>query len=118
MTDRFIKLLPLVAALAVSGLANASVDSSTITVKDAQSLVVKYGDLNLNTGDGVKTLHARLRKAANEVCKPFDGRALGGNAEYGACVSNAVSRAVADVGNANLTRLHLYGRVGQFVASN
>lgn len=117
MTNRYTKLLPLVAALAVSGLANANVNDS-ITIKDAKSVVVKYGDLNLNTKDGVKTLHARLRKAANQVCRPFDGRELSHNVEYGGCVTDAVNRAVADVGNVNLTRLHRYGRVGDFVASN
>jgi UrcA family protein len=118
MTNRYTKLLPLVAALAVSGLANANTDSSIITTGKAQSIVVKYGDLNLGTSNGVKTLHTRLRKAAYQVCRPFDGRTLSGNAEYGACISDAVNRAVADVGNANLTRLHRYGRVGEFVAAN
>ena len=118
MTNRYTKLLPLIAALAVSGLANANVNNDSITVKDAKSIVVKYGDLNLNTKDGVKTLHSRLRKAANQVCQPFDGRDLTHNVAYGGCVSDAVTRAVADVGNANLTRLHRYGRLGEFVASN
>ena len=120
MTNRYTKLLPLAAALAVCGLANANngADSKFITIKDAQSVVVKYGDLNLNTGAGVKALHVRLRKAARKVCSPFDGRDLSQNLSYGSCVADAVTRAVADVNNPNLTRLHRYGRVGEFVASN
>ena len=58
MTSRLIKLLPVAAALAFSGVAGAS------TVRELPSVVVKYGDLNLDTNDGVAQLHARLRKAA------------------------------------------------------
>ena len=110
--SNFIQLLPLVAALATGGVANAA------QVQISQSVVVKYGDLDLNTRTGVKTLHARLRTAAREVCAPSDGRALADTGDYDACVSNAVTRAVSDVGNPNLTRLHRYGRVGVIVAAN
>ena len=112
MSKNLVKLLPLVAALAVSSLANAS------TSAEVPSIVVKYGDLNLKSSAGVKTLHARLRTAAKQVCSPLDGRVLGERGQFEGCVTGAVSRAVADVGNPNLTRLHLYGRVGQFVAAS
>ncbi len=43
MSKRLIKLLPLAAALALSGYASAT------TPKDLPSVVVKYGDLDLDT---------------------------------------------------------------------
>ena len=48
MSKRLIKLLPLAAALALSGYASAT------TPKDLPSVVVKYGDLNLDTKAGVE----------------------------------------------------------------
>jgi UrcA family protein len=104
MSNRLIKLLPLAAALVVSGLANAG------TPKDLPSVVVKYGDLNLESKAGVASLHARLRSAAKQVCSPLDSRVLGLREEYDSCVSEALTKSVADVGNANLKRFHRYGR--------
>ena len=54
MSMRLIKLLPVAACLALSGVAAASIP------KDLPSVVVKYGDLSLNTKTGVASLHARI----------------------------------------------------------
>ena len=58
MSIRFIKLLPVAACLALSGVAAASIP------KDLPSVVVKYGDLCLNTKTGVGSLPARITNAA------------------------------------------------------
>ena len=76
MSKRLIKLLPLAAALALSGLATAG------TPKDLPSVIVKYGDLNLATKAGVANLHSRLRKAAASRC------AARSTAACSACVSS------------------------------
>ena len=112
MSKHLIKLLPLAAALALSGLANAG------TTPNLPSVVVKYGDLNLGTKAGVANLHARLRNAAQQVCKPLDSRVLGLREQFDACVSGALTAGVADVANPNLTRFHRYGRHVSDVASS
>ena len=93
MSKRLIKLLPVAVALAFSGVASASIS------KEIPSVVVKYGDLSVNTKAGVATLHARLKTAER-------------------CVSDAVKQSVAAVGNPELTRFHRYGGRLDFVASN
>ena len=112
MFKRLTQLLPLAAALAVCGIAQAS------TPKDLPSVIVKYGDLSLNTKSGVAHLHARLRNAAEQVCNPLNSRVLGLRAEYEHCVSDAVAESVAAIGNANLSRYHRYGKRAELVASN
>ncbi len=110
MSKHLIKLLPLAAALALSGMANAA------TTRDLPSVVVKYGDLNLNSKGGVAKLHARLRSAAKQVCSPLESRVLGYREQFDACVSEAVTQSVAEVANPNLTRFHRYGRHGSEVS--
>ena len=104
MSSRFIKLLPVAAALALGGFAHAA------TVRQLPSVVVKYGDLNLDTIDGVVSLHARLSKAARQVCSELQTRTLGLRDQYDYCVSAAVAKGVSDIDNAKLTAFHRYGR--------
>jgi UrcA family protein len=91
-------LLPL-AALALSGLATAG-------SRDANVVVVKYGDLNLNSQAGIASLHKRIRNAAESVCTPLETRILGLRGAYEDCIEQAVDSGVAAVGNANLSALH------------
>ena len=76
-------LLP-VAALAISGIAAAG-------SPDSNSVVVRYGDLNLNSQAGVKSLHKRIRNAAESVCSELNTRVLGLRDVYDQCVDEAVS---------------------------
>jgi UrcA family protein len=112
MSNRFIKLLPVAAALAFSGLAHAS------TPRDLPSVVVKYGDLNLGTQAGINSLHSRLKNAAAQVCSPLNSRVLGLRDQYEQCVSDAVAQSVAAVGNPNLSNFHRYGGRAGLVASS
>jgi UrcA family protein len=112
MNSRLIKLLPVAAALAFSAAAGAG------TVRELPSVVVKYGDLNLASTDGVAALHSRLSKAARQVCSELDSRVLGLREQYDACVSGAVTQSVAKVDNPRLTSFHRYGRKAAAVASN
>ena len=97
MSKHLIKLLPVVVALAISGLAQASMAT------DIPSVVVHYGDLNLNTKAGVAKLHARIHRAADTVCTPLESRVLGLRSLHKACVNDAVAQSVAAVNNARLT---------------
>jgi len=112
MSKRFIKLLPLAAALAISGYASASASNPL------PSVVVKYGDLDLNTRAGVKRLHSRLRTAAQQVCSELNSRVLGLREEYDRCVKDAITQSVASVGNQNLSQFHRYGGRSGLVASS
>ena len=76
-------LLPLV-ALAASGIAAAA-------SQDVNSVVVRYGDLNLNSQAGVASLHKRILNAARSVCSPLDNGVLGLRDVYNDCVAQALS---------------------------
>ena len=102
-------LLPL-AALALSGLATAG-------ARDTNTVVVKYGDLNLDSQVGIASLHKRIRNAAESVCSPLETRILGLRQAYESCVDDAVSSGVAAVGNANLTAFHAVKGSNVVVAS-
>ncbi len=108
------KLLPFAIAFAMTGVATAgaSVDAET------PSVVVEYGDLNLNTRAGIVKLHARLRSAAQNVCSPLESRVIGRLGEYEACVSKAITQSVAAVGNDSLSKYHRYGIKPAVLASN
>jgi UrcA family protein len=82
-------LLPL-AALALAGAASAA-------SRDVNSVVVRFGDLNLNTPAGVARLHKRIRNAARSVCSPLETRVLGLRDAYDECVAEAMSNGVASV---------------------
>ena len=91
-------LLPL-AALALSGFANAS-------TTELNSVVVRYGDLNLNSQAGVARLHKRIRNAAESVCDQLETRILGLQTAFKECVADAVDNGVAAVDNVNLNQFH------------
>ena len=103
-------LLPL-AALALCGLANAG-------SRDTNAVVVKYGDLNLNSQAGIASLHKRIRNAAESVCNALETRILGLREAYDTCVAEAVNSGVTAVGNVNLTQFHAVKGKNVVVASN
>jgi UrcA family protein len=88
-------LLPLI-ALAVSGVATAA-------PRDTTSVVVRFGDLNLNTQAGVARLHKRIRNAAESVCGPIDTRILELRDAFDACVKDTMSNGVAAVAKGKVT---------------
>lgn len=94
-----IKFLLPIAALALSGIAAAG-------SRDAASVVVRYGDLNLDSQAGVAGLHKRLRNAAESVCGNLNSRILGLNDAYEQCVQESLAAGVAAVGNSNLANFH------------
>lgn len=103
-------LFPL-AALALAGAATAA-------TRDGTSVVVSFGDLNLNTQAGVARLHKRIRNAAESVCGPLETRVLALRDGYNVCVQDAVSNGVAAVANRNLSNFHAGKGKGVVVASN
>jgi UrcA family protein len=104
------KFLLAVAALSVSGIAAAG-------SRDVKSVVVRYGDLDLDSQAGIASLHKRIRNAAESVCSPLETRILGLRNAYDACVEDAAASGVAAVGNSRLTQLHASQGRGVMVAS-
>jgi UrcA family protein len=101
-------LTTLAAGLALSGSAAAS------TRDDVPNVVVRYGDLNLDSREGVARLHARLSSAARTVCSAFDSRILGVRKQYDSCISGALTQSIDAIGNENLRNFHRQG-VRRFV---
>jgi UrcA family protein len=108
------KLLLSAIALAMTGIAPAATRVAT----DVPSVVVQYGDLDLDTRAGILKLHARLRGAAQNVCSPLDSRVLGLLEQYESCVNAALAQSVADIGNDSLSKFHRYGVKPSLLASN
>ena len=103
-------LLPL-AALVLAGVATAS-------QRNVDGVVVRFGDLDLNSQTGVAKLHKRIRNAAQSVCSPLETRILGLRDGYDNCVDEAVRNGVAAVANANLSNFHANKGKRVVVASN
>ena len=108
---KMIKFLLPVAALTISGIAAAG-------SPDTRSVVVRYGDLNLNSQSGVASLHKRIRNAAETVCSELNTRVLGLRDLYDQCVSEAVSSGVTQVANPNLSNFHRSKGKSAVLASN
>ena len=112
------KLLPLVAALAFSGLAAATAPAiATLSAGNVPSVVVQYDEHTLTNVQAVKSLHSRLRTAAESVCAQLDSRVLGLREQFAQCVRDSVARGVADVDNANLTNYHRHRGLARVAAN-
>jgi UrcA family protein len=106
-----IKSLFALAALSVSGIAAAG-------SPEVNSVVVRYGDLNLNSQSGIARLHKRISIAAESVCSPLDTQILGLRDAYDTCVADALSNGVSAVGNPSLSQFHATKGKLEVVASN
>jgi UrcA family protein len=68
--------------------------------------VVHFADLDLSRIEGVTVLYARLRLAAQVVCRPLDSSILLVDREHRACMDKAIADAVAGVNRPLLSRYH------------
>ena len=113
MSKPLTQLLTAAAALAITGLAGASVARDQLP-----SVVVNFSDLSLDTRAGVIKLHARLHAAAQLVCSSIDSRVIGLRDQHDTCVADAVAQSVAAVGNSNLSDFHRNGAKSLLLATN
>jgi UrcA family protein len=67
---------------------------------------VTYGDLNLENEAGAKVLYARLRRAAQDVCSPYQSDELARKRVWQTCVENSLSDAVGRINKPLVTALH------------
>jgi UrcA family protein len=82
-----------------SGQANA--DSAQVLTK-----TVTYDARTLNSEQGARTLYARLRSAAHEVCSPLEARELNRRRVWRSCVDNSVESAVLKVNSPLVRAVH------------
>jgi UrcA family protein len=88
------------------GVAQAATPNDSVSLDDAvPSAVVNYGDLNLATEAGARTLYQRLAVAAKQVCPIEEARSLGEVAQSHACRAEAIARAVRQVNSPQLAAL-------------
>ena len=73
---------------------------------DPLQVKVKYADLNVSSESGAATLYARIRTAADTVCRPFESSDLAQRRLLAACVSKAISNAVSQVDQPALSTIY------------
>ena len=94
----------LVAAVALAGSAFAQ-ERQGVTVR---TMTVRFGDLDLSTTAGAKTLYQRIRGAARMVCGEEEDYGLGLDARsyWNSCFHSAVNGAVDKVHSPLLQAVH------------
>jgi len=75
------------------------------TARDAHKLTVKYGDLNLSTETGARTLYHRIRGAARFVCGE-EGHTLAEQRLWNDCYTHTMDEAVTAVHSPMLTQIY------------
>jgi UrcA family protein len=75
----------------------AQVAPARATEPETNTIMVRYGDLNLSARAGVDVLHRRIRAATEIVCGGDEIRDLSQAVRYRSCVKLATARALAKV---------------------
>jgi len=73
------------------------------TDNSPKQMLVHFADLDLTKSAGVSALYSRLQGAAKEVCAPLASREISRALAYQRCVKDALSRAVTEVNQPNLS---------------
>ena len=95
------------AVLALPSALWAADAAAAVSVQDPPSVTVRYYDLNLNSSQGVTGLYQRIRGAASEVCRSFEGREpLERQVTRNDCFTQAVANAVRAVHSDALSAYH------------
>lgn len=81
--------------------------SATVNAGDTPSRVVSYGDLNLDSHEGISRLYSRIKSAAKDVCEPLVFSVTSAYLLQVRCQERAVEQAVADVRSDRLTTFHM-----------
>jgi UrcA family protein len=91
------------AALGCFALGSALADDR---LEDTPSVVVEYGDLNLESDRGARTLYVRIVSAAKQVCPQYRERSLSIKTRAFACQRQAIERAVREINHPRLVAIH------------
>jgi UrcA family protein len=84
-------------ALVASILSFTTLDATAAAPTDTHSITVEYGDLNLDRPAGVAKLYSRIKGAARQACDEQSNEQMVSKQIYRACVTQAVSTAVARI---------------------
>jgi len=95
-------ILALAAGAGTIATASAATRPAAAPDADVPSMVVRYGDLNLATEQGAKTLYRRIAFVAKQVCPDGESRDLESLNRARACQHEAIERAVHSVHNERL----------------
>ena len=102
--DGFRRLLvSTVCAVIGAGFAAGAGAGDDGTVREA---TVRYGDLDLSSPQGAAALYRRIGAAAEEVCRPLEGRELGRVVRFRACKQRAIADAVSRVNRPELFAIY------------
>jgi UrcA family protein len=74
--------------------------------QDPPTVIVRFADLDLSHSQGVTLLYQRLKRAAETVCAPQNGRDLERQTRYEKCWQTSLGAAVAKVDRAALTAFY------------
>ena len=81
--------------------------AAAVSAQNPPSVTVRYYDLKLNSSQGVTDLYQRIRGAASEVCRSFEGREpLERQVTRNDCFTHAVANAVRAVHSDALSAYH------------
>jgi UrcA family protein len=103
------RLIRTFAAAAVAMICAAYAGTAQASDSEIPTLTVSFSDLNANTEAGAKVLYARLRFAADQVCRPYERTGILPQRAWQTCVNNAVASAVQQINKPTLTALHNLG---------
>lgn len=106
MIERRMRIALSVVAFAALAASSVTYAGDGVQEDAAPSLAVAYGDLDVKTEAGTRTLYRRLQSAARRVCPDTHSRDLAAAVAGRQCVRAAVSRAVQDVAAPRLVQLH------------
>jgi UrcA family protein len=84
----------------------AAYTAGNATIHDVQ---VQFSDLDLRSEAGIKTLYSRLQAASRRVCDTSSALKSHSTLEMRfarSCYTEALARAVSDIDNEKLSRLH------------
>jgi UrcA family protein len=90
----------------VSSLLLTELSAAAVSDDAAPSVTVRFHDLNLNSPEGVASLYARIRGAAEQVCRTLESRDLMRKSQSQDCFNHAVADAVKAVHSAPLSAYH------------
>ncbi len=109
MSKSHLVIVRTLALLALPALFRVEPAIAAVAVQTPPSLTVRFGDLNLNSTEGVANLYARIQLAATEVCRPAEGpqsvsRRLW--TAWNSCYYRALADTVRTVHNDRLSAYH------------
>jgi UrcA family protein len=102
--SHFVKLALLTLGSLTAALSFGAVNAAT--PDNPPSVVVKYGDLDLSTANGVNEVYRRIVRAARQVCPEMSFQDLSLQGKIAACRDQAVARAIRQIDNPQLAAVY------------